>query len=284
MMIKTFQNKKIVMKFTQLLISMCIVLVFPSCNNDPNSLSPINSESFHEKQIQIYFQRSQPQVHGSLLILTKEQNFILKELNEMLSMTDKMRKSGSNSIWTALIRKWTEFNAKYIGTDLTPYSGNDSSVLKKTLFPEATFKWVQLNADLVKFSGKVRFSDALEILLYRYQAIVFPEKLLKSVIFTHVFDQIYINIIGSSTMEYQHTTGGIVRIIQETNYPIGNEMILKSECNDLRYMDIFIRIPSWAVNPSVTHGNVKYVANPGEYCQISRKWLTGDVIKVILRN
>jgi DUF1680 family protein len=49
-------------------------------------------------------------------------------------------------------------------------------------------------------------------------------------------------------------------------------------------MDVFIRIPSWAVNPTVTHGNVKYVAHPGEYCEVYRKWNNGDQIKVELKN
>ena len=274
------------MKLTRLLASICIILVFSSCKNDPNSLSPINSESFNEKQIQIDFHPSQTEVHDSLLILTQEQNLTLKELDEMLLMTDKIRKSHSDSLWNRLTRKWTEFNTNYFGTDRTPYSvkGSSTDSLKNKLFREATLKWVELNVGLVKLSEEVRFGDALEILLYRTQAVVFPDQLLKSVIFTHVFDQIYINVIGSSTMEYQHTTGGNVKLIQETTYPKGNEMILKCECNDLRYMDVFIRIPSWAVNPSVTHGNIKYVARPGDYCQISKQWLTGDVIKVILRN
>jgi len=274
------------MKFTQRLVYLCIVLIFSSCLKNQNTLSPINSESFNEQQIQIYFQLPQTEVHDSLVTLTEAQTFTIKELDEMISLTNQIRQSVSNGTWTTLTRKWNEFNIKYFGNNISIYSINDSSTdsIKNKLFPQATLKWAELNVDLVKLSGEVQFSDALEVLLYSTPAIVFPEKLLKSVIFTHVFDQIYINIIGSSNMEYQHTTGGKVKLIQETNYPISNDMTLKCECNDLRYMDIFIRIPSWAINPTVTHGNVKYVARPGEYCQISKKWVTGDVIKVTLKN
>ena len=136
----------------------------------------------------------------------------------------------------------------------------------------------------MKFSGEIRFADVLEKLLYESKSPVLSEKLLKSVIYTRIYDQVFVNIIGSSSISYQHTTGGTVKLIQQTDYPEGNEMILKCECSDLRFMDVFIRIPSWAVHPSVTHGNVKYVANPGEYCEISRKWENGDEIKVVLKN
>jgi DUF1680 family protein len=61
-------------------------------------------------------------------------------------------------------------------------------------------------------------------------------------------------------------------------------MTLTCETNDARYLDVYIRIPEWAVNPTVAHGNVKYVAHPGEYCQISRKWKDKDEFFIILKN
>lgn len=287
MTIKMFENKKTIMKLTLLYISIGMVLIFSSCLKDPNSLSAIDSTSFHEKQIQLQFKPTQSGAHDSLLTtFTQQQSLVLKELDEMLRITEHITQSHSDTLWRVLTRKWTEFDSTYVGLGLTPFAKNESTAdsLKGELFPEAALKWAQLNVELVKLSGEVRFGDALEILLYRTKNFVFPEDLLKSVIYTHVFDQIFVNVIGASTMDYQHTTGGNVRLIQETSYPQSNEMTLKCECNDLRYMDIFIRIPSWAVNPSVSHGNVKYVARPGEYSQISKKWQTGDEIKVVFRN
>lgn len=285
MTVKMFQIEKTVMKFTLLLAPFLMILVFSSCLKDPNSLSAINSESFHEKQIELHLLLPKTTVKDSLLTFSQEPTLPLKELDEMLSMTAQIRQSLSDSLWHKLTGKWTEFNTHYIGNGRGPFSPNGSMTdsIHLKLSPEETLKWAQLNVDLVKLSGEVRFSDALELILYRENEVTLPEQLLKSVIFTHVFDKIYINIIGSSTMEYQHTTGGTVKLIQESNYPKTNEMTLMCECNDLRYMDVFIRIPLWAVNPTVTHGNVKYVALPGEYCQISKKWKTGDEIRVVLR-
>lgn len=264
------------MKLTRLFFAIAMVFVFSSCGNDPNQLSLINSKSFHETQIQLQL----PPVQPSFALDSLSGDSILKtvvtdQLDEMLLMTENIRKSGSDSIWISLLQKWNDFN--------TIIASQTNSSTNKT-FPEAIQKWVELNIALVKLSGEVRFGDAIEKIMSGPENIFIPEKLLKSVIYTHIDDKIFINLIGSSSIEYQHTTGGNVKFIQETNYPEGDVMTLKSECSDKRFVEIFIRIPSWAVNPTVTYGNVKYVARPGEYTQISRKWKTGDEISVNLKN
>ena len=144
-------------------------------------------------------------------------------------------------------------------------------------------RWAELNANLLKFSGEAKFAKVLENILYTQNQPVLSEKLLKSVIYTHIFDQIFIHIPTTSSVSFQHTTGGNVKLIQQYD-PSKKEMMLKCECGDTRFLDLFIRIPSDAVKPTVTHGNVKYVAIPGEYCEISRKWKNGDEIRVSLKN
>jgi len=204
----------------------------------------------------------------------------------MITLTGQIRQSVSDKLWPDLLQRWNEFNVNYFGANPSLFPGNESAAdsIKGLLSAKAAEKWAHLNVDLLKLSGEVRFGDALEVLLYGTKEFSFPENLLKSIIFTRIFDDVYINIIGSTSMEYQHTTGGTVRLIQETNYPQDAEMTLTCETNDVRFLNLFIRIPSWAVNPHVTYGNVKYVALPGEYCQISRKFKTGDEIRVALRN
>lgn len=267
------------MKLTRLFFAIAMVFVFSSCGNDPNQLSLINSKSFHETQIQLQLQPMEPLFALDSLsgdsILKREQHFVTDQLDEMLSLTENIRKSDSDSIWISLLQKWNDFNSII--------ASQTNSSTNKT-FPEAIQKWVELNIALVKLSGEVRFGDAIEKIMSGTENIFIPEKLLKSAFYTHVDDKIFINLIGSSSIEYQHTTGGNVKFIQETNYPEGDVMTLKSECSDKRFVEIFIRIPSWAVNPTVTYGNVKYVARPGEYTQISRKWKTGDEISVDLKN
>jgi len=269
------------MKLIHLFLAVAMAVIFSSCKNDPNQLSVINSESFHESQIQLHFRPDQASVVSDSLpadsirqTYAKEQNNALFQLDEMISMTENIRKSGSHSLWVTLLQNWNDFN--------TTASQDNSSSHK--LFPEAIQKWAQLNVALVKLSGEVKFGDAIEKMMHGPENVYISEKLIKSVVYTHIDDQIFINIIAGSSMEYHHTTGGNVKLIQDTTYPEGDVMTLKSECGDKRFMDVYIRIPSWAVNPTVRYGNVKYVAHPGEYCQISRKWKEGDEISVDLKN
>ena len=250
-----------------------MIIIFTSCGINPNRLNRIDSKSLSEKQITLDGQVIRYLLTDSLRAESEkniqESSEINTKLDEMLVLAGQIRNSESDSLWTSLTSKWEDYRKNIIGI---------------VGIPAAFGKWAELNVILLKYSGEIRFADVLEKMLYESKNPVLSENLLKYVIYTRIYDQVFVNIIGSSSVSYSHTTGGTVKLIQQTDYPEGNEVILKCECSDIRFMDVFIRIPSWAVNPSVTHGNVKYVANPGEYCEISRKWANGDEIKVMLKN
>lgn len=276
------------MKFTYLFLFVWLTLLFSHCKRDPDSLTVINSESFPDKQVEVHLPTLSQGVNDSMTHkqVSQSPDVVTREINEMISLTGQISTSGSEKQWRELLNRWNAFNEKHFGTNHNLFAKNASSAdtIRTPLSAEEADKWARLNVELLKITGKARFGDALEYLLYANPEYAFPQMLLKSVIYTHVFDDIYIHIIGSSSMEYQHTTGGTVRLVQETNYPKGSEMILMCETDDVRFMNIYIRIPAWAVNPVVSYGNVKYVAIPGEYCQISKKWRTGDEITVSLKN
>ena len=239
-------------------------------------MNVINSVSFPGKNITLdnsVTQRLWTDSAGHI----SEQNSLFQKLDEMISVAERLRKNQSDSLWNKLSASWYDFGK----ADLSVLSADSLSDSGTIAVAE---KWVDLNIALLKLSGEVKFGDAIEDLLYKFPRLVLTEKQLKSIMYTHIDDRIFINEFGSSSFNYQHTTGGNVRLIQQTDYPLGNEMILICEVADVRYMDVFIRIPSWAVNPTVTHGNVKYVARPGEYCEIYRKWNNGDEIQVRLKN
>ncbi len=278
------------MKFSQNLAITGITLVFLSCGNNLNRLNIHNSKSFSEKQITldgaVFRNLPADSLSVEMEIAVQDTDVLLRELSEMITMADRIRKNQSDSTWIELTTRWKNFRTNHTGpvgwpriqTATPSDSGTDISG------KASTGKWAELNVKLLKFSGEVRFGDALEKILYESKIPALSEKLLKSAIYTRIDDQIFVNLIASSSMNYQHTTGGTVRLIQKTDYPAGYEMTLTCECADIRYLDVYIRIPAWAVNPTVTHGNVKYVPHPGEYCLISRKWKDGDEIKVVLKN
>lgn len=258
------------MKFIHLLISVLFVAFLASCGGNSNSPERISSQSFVAENISLDHQLSALLKTDSSVTLSGPQS---SKIYELENLVNKFAESQSGENLNAVSGAWTT-----VETNEIPRMMNDS-------LPSGILsKWIDLTIQLLKLTGEVRFGDALENILYKSNTPEFSVDQLKSVIYTHVDDKIYFNILGSSSFVYQHTTGGNVRFIQKTQYPAGNEMVLTSELSDVRYMDVFIRIPSWAKDPSVTHGNVKYVARPGEYCEIFRKWKNGDEIVVKLIN
>lgn len=148
---------------------------------------------------------------------------------------------------------------------------------------EDTKSWMSLNDSLLKYSGEVVFADELEKIIFNSKIPeTINEKEIKSVFYTNLYDRVYLNIYGSSTVEYEHTTGGKVRIIQDTQYPYNGSIILKVELQDTRYLDLYIRIPEWADMSSVTVKGVKYTVNAGQYTEVAKKWENGDEVEIIL--
>jgi hypothetical protein len=264
------------MKFTRLSAIIGIAVFLISCGRSENGLNVVNSDSFPKKNITLESLVAQRLLADSV-VNTAEQNALSVKLDEMIRTAEKLRKTQSDSIWNAVSASWYDFGKDRLSILSTDsLSNSDSSAIAG--------KWAELNIQLLKLSGEVRFGDAVEDLLYKNQESILTEKQLKSIIYTHIDDQIFINVIGSSSLTHQHTTGGTIKLIQKTDYPNSNEITLKCECNDVRYLDVFIRIPEWAINPTVSYGNVKYVAHSGEYCQVSRKWHDGDEFRIVLKN
>ena len=248
-----------------------IMLLLYSCVNQNNGLNVVNSESFPDQNVLIDPLVNQ-RLATDLISENPEENSFVQKVGEITNQVNQLKQNPTDNQWNSVSASLVELEKEAVAL---PEDSMQTATLQK---------WAELNIQLLKLSGEVRFGDALENLLYKRRFPVLTEKQLRSVVYTHVVDRIFLNILVSSSVTHHHTTGGTVRLIQQTSYPKSNEMILRVESGDVRYMDVFIRIPSWAVNPTVTHGNVKYVARPGEYCEIPRKWKNGDEINVSLVN
>ena len=105
---------------------------------------------------------------------------------------------------------------------------------------------------------------------------------LKSFFYTRRYDRIYVNQYGSSSIQYEHTTGGSVRLVQRTNYPFDGQVSIKFELQDKRFLDLYVRIPEWANHASVTVKGVKYPAIPGQFSEVARMWENGDQIEILV--
>lgn len=153
----------------------------------------------------------------------------------------------------------------------------------ETLSTEDLIHWRALNDSLLKYTGSLCFADELEKLFYNSQnSEVTNQQAVKSVVYTRRYDRIYVNLFGNSTLDFDHTTGGTMRLVQETDYPFDGKIRFWVETNDTRYMDLFIRIPQWTRYASVTAKGVKYPTYPGEYTEVATKWKQGDTIEVVL--
>lgn len=277
------------MKLYQFILATGLVLFLSSCIYFENGLNVVNSHSLPEKQVTLDSIAFGPHLLLDTLLTDStthfpQQNLLENSLKKMFGQVENIRKSQSDSAWTSLKKNWNTFRINHLNTEGLPVFRPDGPESAELTSPELNRDWANLNIQLLKLSGEVQFGDALEKMLYKSKEFVFTARMLKSVIYTRVDDEIYINIFGNSSMTYEHTTGGKVKIWQETQFPNSNQVVIKFDCDDLRFMDIYIRIPEWAVNPTVTHGNVKYVPYAGQYCEVSRKWKKGDEITVVLNN
>lgn len=261
------------MNHLRLIVISGIAIFFAACGSKKGSFEVINSKSFAEQQVTVDGHLAQ-RIETDSLNYIRESSALTKKLEEMLSATETLKETKSDSSWTTLLKSWEEFRI------------NEAVLLADTSanLVFALQEWAKLNSQLLKLTSEVRFADAFEKIIYESSVPVLSESSIKSIIYTHIDDQIFINLFGSSSLNHHHTTGGVIKLVQETNYPDSQEIILKCECSDTRYLDVFIRIPEWAVNPTITHGNVKYVAYPGQYAEIMRKWNNGDEISISLKN
>lgn len=149
---------------------------------------------------------------------------------------------------------------------------------------ESVLAWIETTGFLLEITGKPVYAEALQKLGYEEKINLsapetkLAEEKLAPYIFTKNVDHIFVNLFVNSSVEYDHSLGGKIKITQELTG--SNSLLLKFSTSEKRYIEVNILIPKWATNATVTEKNVKYVATPGEYCLIARKWKEGDFVEV----
>lgn len=194
----------------------------------------------------------------------------ISQINELITQAEVLKSKRKSLIQPAFLNPWNELNSQFIEN-------------LENLNSDEIDHWITLNDSLLLYAEDVRFADALERTVYnnlgKYR---FTDKQLKSFFYARRYDRIYLNIYGSSSMQYEHTTGGSVRLVQSTDYPYNDRITLKVELQDKRFLDLFIRIPEWANFASVTVKGVKYPVTPGQFAEVSRMWKNGDKVDIII--
>jgi hypothetical protein len=145
-------------------------------------------------------------------------------------------------------------------------------------------RWFKATGLLFELTGDARYSEELERIVYtsfkRNLSESEIESLAKPYVFTKHVDHIHVNLFIPSEISYSHSMGGDVKIWQKTGYPESGSVRLHFSMTERNYIELFIRIPSWAENASVEVKGVKYFAPPGGYSKIAKKWKEGDVVEI----
>lgn len=181
-----------------------------------------------------------------------------------------------------------KYEAGKVDFNIENYRENWDSTLERIvtvyLGTETIKKWFRATGLLFELTGETKYSEELERVVYtsfkRNLAESEIEGLVKPYVFTKYVDHIHVNLFIPSEISYSHSMGGEVKIRQETNYPESGSVRVKFSMTEKQYIELFIRIPSWAEDASVEVKGVKYFAPPGSYCKIAKKWKEDDVVDI----
>jgi len=182
---------------------------------------------------------------------------------------------------------YNEQNATFNLADLENLWSN-LKIQRSNFNVESLTQWIEITGFLLELTGNGIYASELEETVYQSSA-TFTETEFREIekhvipwIFTKNVDHIHVNLFVNSTIKYEHTLKGAVEITQECNYPGSGKIQLKFKMQNKRYIEVFIHIPEWAEGATVIEKGVKYVAQPGSYSQVVRKWSDGDFIEINL--
>jgi hypothetical protein len=147
----------------------------------------------------------------------------------------------------------------------------------------AAKKWFEVTGFLFELSGNAVHAEELERISRTHFSYLAPDTrnpMILPYVFTKEVDHIHVNLFLPAEIGYTHSLGGGVKIRQETDYPGSGKVRLIFSMETKQYIELYVRIPTWAESASVTVKGVKYVAPPGNYCKIAKKWKEGDEVEI----
>ena len=205
------------------------------------------------------------------LIDSVQKNDFGKELNELLVCKQFYENRNEQFDLAKLENLWTNLKGE-----------------RENFSVESVSNWIEITGFLLEITGKELYAQELENVVYQSH-LIFSEAELKQIekqlipwIFTKNVDHIHVNLFVNATVKYNHTLKGAVEITQVSNFAESGKVQIKFKMEQKRYIELFVRIPEWAEGATVVEKGVKYVAIPGSYSQITRKWSTGDFVEVKL--
>ena len=199
---------------------------------------------------------------SQLMVDVSKANVDFSELNNFILQFETRQENFS---LIAFEQEWDKFRLK----NNTP-DWNDAALKK----------WINITGLLLELTNNPKYAEELEQINLKSGNILQYE--IAPYILTKQIDHIFVNLFLPVETSYNHTLGGELKLIQETDYPKSGSVKIHFEMTERRYMELFIRIPSWAEGSTVSVKQVKYFAAPGTYCKIAKKWKEGDLVEIEL--
>ena len=95
--------------------------------------------------------------------------------------------------------------------------------------------------------------------------------------------EVFINLYAPMTAEVPLPDKSSLKLIQETDYPEGQTILLKVMPEKPEKLTLALRIPSWSTITNIRiNGEDIPDIHPGDYKKITRTWNKGDRIEIIL--
>lgn len=140
--------------------------------------------------------------------------------------------------------------------------------------------WVEITGLLLQLTAEAKYAQELETVFLNSTNREL-QNLAASYSITKSADHLHLNLFIPAEIEYDHSLGGHVKMVTESNYPQTGRVELHMDSEKKRYIELYIRIPDWASDAMVTVKGVKYFAPAGGYCKIAKQWREGDLVEIV---
>lgn len=154
----------------------------------------------------------------------------------------------------------------------------DSDILRH----DEAARWFMLTGFLFQLTAGTDAADEMERVAYTslIPDAENPDTIVAPYIFTRKGDHVHVNLFQPASVSYQHSLTGAVKITQNTDGIDNGKISLHFNMETKRYIELYIRIPQWMHDASVTVKGVRYLSQAGSYCRIAKQWKEGDVVEI----
>ena len=171
----------------------------------------------------------------------------------------------------------------------------------------ATVTWEQLNWELLRLTGEVRYAEELERTVYN-QLLGAQDPHNGNICYFTPLDgkkkptpginccvsseprgismipQLAWGARGSGIAVLLYTPGevtiGDVKLKSETKYPLDGAVTLTVEPAAAKRFALDLRVPAWTANFTAAVGGKRFKGVPGQYLTIDRRWRPGDRVEI----